>query len=114
MLIKISTPQDLGLVIRAARKQQKLRMDDVAGSAGVGPVFVREVERGKPTVQLGRVMQLLAELGVDLRVDVPSEVVPMFDALKQTGVKSLKPRKIAGTANAQRKSLKDDVEARKP
>lgn len=113
MLIKISTPQDLGLIIRAARKQQRLRMDDVAGSAGVGPVFVREVERGKPTVQLGRVMQLMAELGVELRVDVPAEVVPVFDALKQTGVKPLKPRKISGTAEP-RKAPQDDLEAHKP
>ena len=114
MLIKIFTAQDLGLVIRAARKQQRLRMDDVAGSAGVGPVFVREVERGKPTVQLGRVMQLLAELGVDLRVDVPSEVVPVFDALKQTGVKPLKPRKVATTAGVPRGPLQGVIGDHKP
>jgi len=46
------------LLMRATRKQQKVRIDDVAGSAGVGPVFVREVERGKETVQLGRVLQV--------------------------------------------------------
>ena len=36
-----------------------------ACSAGVGPVFVREVERGKETVQLGRVLKLLSELGIE-------------------------------------------------
>jgi hypothetical protein len=77
MIILISTPQELGLLLRATRKWQKLRIDDVAGSAGVGPVFVREVERGKPTVQLGKVMQLLAELGVALHVDVPADVSPV-------------------------------------
>jgi len=30
-----------GLLIRASRKQLKIRMDEVAGSAGVGPLFVR-------------------------------------------------------------------------
>ena len=94
MIIPISTPQDLGLLLRATRKRQKLRMDDVAGSTGVGPVFVREVERGKPTVQLGKVMQLLAELGLKLQADVPAEVGPVFDALKKTGVKPLKPRRV--------------------
>ena len=93
MLIPIKTPQELGLLIRATRKHQKVRMDDVAGSAGVGPVFVREVERGKETVQLGRVMKLLAELGVELKADVPEDVEPAFAALKLTGVKPLKPRK---------------------
>lgn len=78
-------------------------MDDLAGSAGVGPVFVREVERGKTTVQLGRVLQLLAELGIELQADVPDEVGPAFAALQQVGVKSLTPRKASGpvTATAQ-------------
>lgn len=93
MNIPITSPQELGLLLRATRKQQDLRMDDLAGSAGVGPVFVREVERGKPTVQLGRVMQLLAELGVVLYADVPADVHPVFEALKKSGVKPLKPRR---------------------
>ncbi len=93
MLIDISSPQTLGLLIRASRKQQKIRMDDVAGSAGVGPVFVREVERGKETVQLGRVLKLLAELGIELKANVPEEVVAAFAALRLTGVKPLRPRR---------------------
>lgn len=95
MKIPITSPQELGLLLRATRKQQDLRMDDLAGTAGVGPVFVREVERGKATVQLGKVMQLLAELGIALHVDVPAEVGPVFEALKKTGVKPLKPRRSA-------------------
>ncbi|MGE0329344.1 MAG: helix-turn-helix domain-containing protein [Ramlibacter sp.] len=93
MLLPVQTPEELGLLVRAARKADKLRMDDVAGAAGVGPVFLREVERGKTTVQLGRVMQLLAELGIELKADVADHVVPDFLALKQTGVKPFTPRK---------------------
>jgi transcriptional regulator with XRE-family HTH domain len=93
MLITITSPEDLGLLIRTSRKSQKLRMDDVAGTAGVGPVFVREVERGKQTVQLGRVMQLLAELGITLKAEVPDQLAPAYDDLKRTGVKPLKPRR---------------------
>ena len=93
MLIKITSPQALGLLIRATRKSQKIRMDDVAGSAGVGPVFVREVERGKETVQLGRVMKLLAELGIELKADVPEAVLPAYESLQRVGVKPLKPRR---------------------
>lgn len=92
MNIEITSPQELGILLRATRKQQDLRMDDLAGSAGVGPVFVREVERGKSTVQLGKVMQLLAELGVVLHADVPADVGPVFEALRKSGVKPLKPR----------------------
>ena len=97
MLIEISSPQQLGLLVRAARNTHKIRMDDVAG---VGHVFVREVERGKETVQLGRVMRLLAELGIALKADVPEEVMPTFNQLKLTGVKPLKPRRSRVTGPA--------------
>ena len=99
MLVKVTSPQELGLIVRAARKQQKLRMDDVAGSAGVGPVFVRDVERGKPTVQLGRVMQLLAELGVTLNLDIPPAAGAMLETVKKAGVKPLRPRRQKSLAN---------------
>ncbi|HEX8402991.1 MAG TPA: transcriptional regulator [Duganella sp.] len=95
MLINIKTPGELGLLMRATRKQQKVRIDDVAGSAGVGPVFVREVERGKETVQLGRVLQVLHELGIELKADVSDDVMAAFEQLKATGIKPLTPRKFS-------------------
>jgi hypothetical protein len=91
--IKITKPQDLGLLIRATRKQQKLRLDDVAGSAGLGPVFVREVERGKETVQFGRVIRLLQELGIELNADVADDVLANFEKLQIEGVKPLPPKR---------------------
>ena len=42
----INTVADLGLILRAVRKSQGLRLDDLAGSAGLGHVFAREVEYG--------------------------------------------------------------------
>jgi len=91
--IKITKPQDLGLLIRATRKHQKLRLDDVAGSAGLGPVFVREVERGKETVQFGRVIRLLQELGIELNADVTDDVLVNFEKLQAEGVKPLPPKR---------------------
>lgn len=92
MLINIGSPGELGLLIRAMRKWQEIRMDDLAGSAGVGPVFVREVERGKETVQLGRVMKILGELGIILSADVPDEVAGPLALVKLKGVKPLPKR----------------------
>jgi len=91
--IMIKKYQDLGLLIRATRNHQKLRLDDVAGSAGLGPVFVREVERGKETVQLGRVMKLLQELGIELNANVADGVINNFKKLQEKGVKPLPPKR---------------------
>ncbi|MEG2468997.1 MAG: transcriptional regulator [Comamonas sp.] len=88
----INTVADLGLLLRAVRKSQGLRLDDLAGSAGVGHVFAREVEYGKETVQMGRVLKLLKEAGLQLSVEIPSDALEQFEALQSTGLKPLKPR----------------------
>lgn len=95
MLVQINKPEDLGLAIRATRKVQKLRLDDTAAFAGVGPVFAMDVEHGKPTVQLGRVLRLLEQLGLQLKVDMPDVAVAMFETLRARG---LRPRKKRASA----------------
>ncbi|MEX8497919.1 hypothetical protein [Leptothrix ochracea] len=64
-----------------------------AKSSDSGPVFVREVERGKDSVQLGRVMKLLAEWGIELSAHVPDDVQPALTSLKAVGVKPLTARR---------------------
>jgi len=98
MLAPIRTVSDLGLVLRAVRKSQGVRLDDVAGSAGVGHVFVRDVEHGKETVQMGRVLKLLAEIGIALSIEVPADALPQWEKLKSSGLRPLKARASAGAA----------------
>lgn len=92
MQIPIRAVSDLGMAIRAVRKQQGLRQDDTAGSAGVGHVFLRDVERGKETVQLGLVLKVLDELGIQLNIDIPREALARLDELREKGLKSLPGR----------------------
>ncbi|MDD2927179.1 helix-turn-helix domain-containing protein [Rhodoferax sp.] len=93
MLIPITTVAELGMLVRAARHTQGLRLDDAAGSAGVGPVFAGEFERGKESVQLGLVLKLLDEVGLQLKVDVPDKALPEFQALQAKGLRPLRPRR---------------------
>jgi len=90
MKIPISSITELGLLIRATRRAYSLRLDDVAGSANLGAVFVGDVEHGKETVQMGRVFKLLDELGIKIIIDIPQAALPEFEKLMKTG---LKPRK---------------------
>ncbi len=71
----IRTPLDLGRIVRAVRKAQRLRQDDTAGSIGVSENFLAKVERGGERAQLGKVMQVLRELGIELFSRVQSEFV---------------------------------------
>jgi transcriptional regulator with XRE-family HTH domain len=93
MKIPIRSVAELGLLVRATRRAHGLRLDDVAGSAKLGAVFVGDVEHGKQTVQLGRVLQLLDELGIRLTADASDAVVTAYESLQQQGIKPRKPRK---------------------
>lgn len=67
----IHTPDDIARLILAERKRQKLRQDDLAAAAGASDAFLRDVERGKPTVQLGKVLEVLGELGIRVVLEIP-------------------------------------------
>ncbi len=78
----IHSVEDLGLVIRAVRKSSGVRQDDLASTVGVSKQFTADVERGKPTAQMGRVMLLLQELGIALNVDIPDSALPVLQQLQ--------------------------------
>lgn len=71
MLIRVHSTTELGSLIRLQRKRQGLRQADLASLVGASHVFLGDAEKGRPTVQLGRVLQLLDELGIALYVEVP-------------------------------------------
>ena len=60
------TPNDLGPAIRAARRQQGLRQDQLAAAANVGVRFIVDLEAGKPTAQMGKTLTVLKALGLEL------------------------------------------------
>lgn len=59
----------LGLLIRSERKAQGLTQEQLAGLTGVGVRFVRELEAGKESCQLGRALQVMAALGLSVSVN---------------------------------------------
>jgi len=62
------TASTIGEAVRRARKDMGLRQDELAAAAGVGLRFLVELERGKPTVQLGKALLVLAAVGLDVQV----------------------------------------------
>lgn len=59
----------LGELLRKKRKAQHLMQGQVAEYCGVSVKFISEVERGKETAEIGKVLYLLATLGIDLIAD---------------------------------------------
>jgi y4mF family transcriptional regulator len=75
MIMKtISSSQDLGKLIREERRAQDLTQEQLAGLTGVGVRFMRELEAGKDSCQLGRALQVAAALGLSLSVSSRQEI----------------------------------------
>jgi len=64
----ITSTQDLGAEIRAARKQLGLTQSDLALAAGVGLRFIVDLESGKPTVRLEQVLRVIDSLGGNITI----------------------------------------------
>ena len=64
----IRSASDLGELASAQRKRLKLIQLDVAGMANTGNRLIVEFERGKPTVQLQKVLDILELLGLEMVV----------------------------------------------
>jgi len=80
MQIPIDHAAAIGRVVRASRKAQKIRQDDAAGSIGVSENFLGKIERGRETVQWGKLFQVLDGLGIRVVVDIPESVVAYLNA----------------------------------
>jgi y4mF family transcriptional regulator len=63
----------LGLIVHRERKAQKLRQAELAAAAGVGIRFIVDLEAGKPSVQLEKVLHVLATLGCNVSIASPAD-----------------------------------------
>lgn len=62
----------LGLLVRRERKVQNLKQAELAAVSGVGVRFIVDLEAGKPTLQLGKVLQVITTLGCEVQIAPPA------------------------------------------
>jgi y4mF family transcriptional regulator len=58
--------QTIGKLVREARRANGLDQATAAGLAGVGVRFLGDLERGKSTLRIGLVLQVLSRFGIEL------------------------------------------------
>ena len=66
--IVVHSSTELGAVVRAQRKRLALKQLDIAGLGNTGNRFIVDLENGKPTVQLQKVLDIMDLLGLELVV----------------------------------------------
>lgn len=70
----VQDPVHLGRIVRTTRKALGLTQPDLALAAGVGVRLLVDIEKGKATAQIGKVMQVLSALGIEIGLSLPSGI----------------------------------------
>lgn len=61
---------EIGKIIPTARRHHKLTQAELARAMGASQAWVSQIEQGKETAQVGKVLRVLSHLGVRLRTGV--------------------------------------------
>lgn len=72
----VRSSAELGAVVREQRKRLALKQLDIAGLGNTGNRFIIELENGKPTVQLQKVLDIMDLLGLEVVVRPKAARVP--------------------------------------
>ncbi len=68
MKIRVRSASDIGAAVRSRRKSDGLTLVEAAGLCNVNYRFLSNLENGKPTVRLDKVMDVLTALGLELEI----------------------------------------------
>ncbi len=63
---KLRTAAEIGELVRETRKAQGISQEQLAGVANTGVRFVSDLENGKPSIQVDKMIQVLEALGLGL------------------------------------------------
>jgi HTH-type transcriptional regulator/antitoxin HipB len=64
--------QDLGRIVRETRKKLGVTQKALALTSGTGLRFVIELEKGKPTCEIGKALTVVQTLGIRIDLTPPS------------------------------------------
>ena len=66
--VKLQTAAEIGTLIRTKRKEQHVSQAVLAGLASVGTRFISDLENGKGTIQIQKLLDVLNALGLGLYI----------------------------------------------
>jgi len=66
------TPLDIGRLARQTRRDLGVTQRDLALTSGTGLRFIIELEKGKETAEIGKVLTVLQTLGIQITLTPPA------------------------------------------
>ena len=70
--MQMKTTSDIGALTRDRRTQLRWSQAELAKRVGVSRLWIVQLEKGKPTAQIGLVLRVLKELGIGLNASPSS------------------------------------------
>ena len=67
--MKITDAASLGNVIRSRRKELKYTQGYISEITGLSVSFISDLENGKPTAEIGKTIEVINLLGLDILVE---------------------------------------------
>jgi HTH-type transcriptional regulator/antitoxin HipB len=64
----VRTVTEIGNIVATTRKQQGLTQFDISSLSGLGIRFMVDLEKGKETIQMQKVLDVLHELGLEITI----------------------------------------------
>ena len=71
--MKITDTVSLGALIRKRRKELGYTQMFISDFTGFSMSFISDLERGKPTAEIGKTLYLISILGLDVEINVRGE-----------------------------------------
>lgn len=70
-IVAINSADELGATLRMLRKESGLTQRDAAGLCNVSLPFLNQVEQGKSTAQIGKVLDVCQRFGIEVVFKLP-------------------------------------------
>ena len=69
--MELNSTTEIGKAVRSVRKQMRLTQANLAMTAGTGLRFIIDLEKGKPTCEIGKALAVLSTLGIEVSLISP-------------------------------------------
>ncbi len=73
--MRVKTSNDIGALVRDRRTQLSWTQEELAIRVGVSRLWIVQLEKGKPTAQIGLALRTLKELGFSLDALISPAIV---------------------------------------
>jgi HTH-type transcriptional regulator/antitoxin HipB len=71
----MTTPSEIAAIAKRTRLGLAITQEELAMAAGTGLRFIKDLERGKPTCEIGKALEVLSALGIRITLAPPLQDV---------------------------------------